>query len=187
MAGRVFRIRHEALWINQPGHKSTCGTEAPVSARNRWIVVAVALVAAVLLAIAVQGARWWAAGDVHVGPGGTQVCFDGGCRSQDLSWIGGSEMWRKAGLATMAGSLITTIALAFLAGSLAAKRTGRLAAGATLTATLTATTGGMLFLVRFPGLPQGLHAEPAYGLVMWAIGVVIAGVCAVFVLRQGQS
>jgi hypothetical protein len=155
-----------------------------VSSRTRWIVLAVALASAVCLSIAVQGARWWHAANISVGPGGTLVCFgDTDCRSDDLAWLNGSELWRKAGLATMAGSLLCAIALVALAGSLAAKRTGALAAGATLTATLTAATSGVIFLVEFPGTGAGT-ASAGLGLYLWIAGVLAAGACATIVLRS---
>jgi hypothetical protein len=161
---------------------------SPVSNATRWIVIAIALGAAVCFAIAVQGGRWWSAETIGVGPGGTRLCFGSGgeCRVDDLFLVGGSAWWRKAGLATMTASLIATLALIALAGSLAAKRKGTLAAGAAMSATLTSAVAGALFLVGFPGTVNGIPAEPGHGIVLWIVAVVAASVATFTTLRRRQ-
>lgn len=155
-----------------------------MTARARWIVVALSLGAALALAFAVQGARWWTSGTVAIGPGGTRVCFEGGeCRVDDLVWLEGGELWRRAGLATMAASLLATVALVALAASLLARKGGALASGAVLTASFTAVVAGVLFIAKVPETAAGSHPQLASGVLIWGAGLVAGVIAAVLRLR----
>ena len=147
-----------------------------------------ALLGAVALAVAVQAAGWWSVGDgTAIGPTGTTACLGGECGRHGLDWIGGSELWRRAAVATTAAALIAAVALVALAGALAARRRGTLAAGATLTATLTAAVAGAVFVATFPGttaVGSGREASLGGGVVLFGAGVVVAIAAAVVVLRQ---
>jgi hypothetical protein len=158
-----------------------------VTPRTRWIVVALALAGAVALAFAVQGARWWSAGTVGIGPGGTRVCFEGaGCRVDDLAWLDAGELWRRAGLATMVASLLTTFALIALAASIVARKGGTMAAGAVLTATFTAVVAGAIFLAKVPDVAAGSHPQLSSGVAIWAVGLIVGVVAAVLRLRASR-
>lgn len=162
---------------------------ALMSPRIRWISVALALIGACSLALAVQGGRWWSMGDaVTIGPGGTTACFDGDCRGVGLEWIGGTELWRRAGIATLAAALIAALTLVALAGSLAARRAGRLAASTALVATLTAAVAGVVFVTTFPDVESmgGPSDAPrlGHGVALYGLGVLIAAAATVVVLRQ---
>jgi hypothetical protein len=159
-----------------------------MSARTRWIAVGLALLGACALAIAVQGGRWWSVGDgLAIGPTGTKACFAGECGRHGLDWIGGSELWRRAAIATTAATLIAAFALIALAGSLAARRRGALAAGATLTATLTAAVAGVVFVATFPGTSALATGQPASldrGALLYLFGVIVSVAVSVVVIRQ---
>lgn len=147
-----------------------------------------ALLGACALAIAVQGGRWWSVGEgLAIGPTGTKACLGGECGRHGLEWIGGTELWRRAAVATTAAALIAAFALVALAGSLAARRRGTLAAGATLTATLTAAVAGAVFVATFPGtdaISAGQPATLAGGALLYLGGVMVAVAASVVVLRQ---
>jgi hypothetical protein len=159
-----------------------------MTGRRRWIAVGLALLGATALAIAVQGGGWWSVGDgTAIGPTGTKACMAGECGRHGLEWIGGSELWRRAAIATTAAALIAAFALVALAGSLAAKRRGTLAAGATLTATLTAAVAGVVFVATFPGtdaIGSGQPASLAGGALLFLAGVVVSIAAAVVVIKQ---
>ncbi|MEO7731632.1 MAG: hypothetical protein ABIY55_11710 [Kofleriaceae bacterium] len=146
--------------------------------KYRWFVVAIALAAASAFALSVQAGRWWAIGDVEIGPFGTRSPFGG---PGDLSWAGGSARWERFGVATWAAGLIAMFVLLVLAGAVAAHRVPRLAARTTLVAIGTATLVGIAFLMSRPD--NGLPFELARGTYLFA-GAVIAGtIVAIRVLR----
>jgi len=158
-----------------------------MSARSRWVAVGIALLGACALAIAVQGAGWWSVEQgFSIGPSGTRVCVEGECSKKGLEWIGGTELWRRAGIATTAAGLITALLLVALAGALAARRTGRLAAGATLSAAATAAAAAILFVATFPGTESitGRAAGLGAGGLVHALGLLIAAAVSVWVLRR---
>ena len=90
------------------------------------------------------------------------------------------------GTATYAAGIIAAAVLVILAASLAAKRAGRLAAGMSLIALLTATVTGAGFVLRFPGganMP-GSAAVMSRGILFFAISVVAGLSVSAIVLRQ---
>jgi hypothetical protein len=161
---------------------------------SRWIIIALALAAAVALAFAVGSpvaARWWSVGDIlAVGPNGTSACFGGECTRHELVWLGGGTLFRQAALATLAAALLDGLLLAALAAALASKRRGTLLAGASLTATGTAMVAGIVFVATFPGvgaLGPGHEASLGVGAIVFALGIVLAGSAAVLVLRRQET
>src|SRR5436190_7370942 len=154
-----------------------------MSARLRWVIVALSLAGATCLAIGAQGGRWfWLGETIAVGPTGTMSCFNGDCKTSDLSALQAddSEVWRRAGLGTAAAGLLGAIALVAVGGSLAAKRSGKLAAGATLTASLTGAVASAVFVITRPS--TDVPATIGRGVVIYAVGLVLALAVAVFVL-----
>ena len=125
-------------------------------------------------------AVWWVAGEVSIGPFGTHHCFGGDCKSTGLSWIGGTDLWMRSGVATRAAALITAFLLVVLAGALAAKRVPRLVARTTLVALAAAIVTGSYFFAKFP--PLGGESL-GLGPILYGIGVVAGLVAAVLVLR----
>lgn len=155
----------------------TVGTkDAPtkVRSRSRILALVLALAGATAFALAVQSA-WWSAGEVAIGPFGARHCFGGECRETGLSWIGGSELWMRSGVAARAGGYISMFVLIIVAGALAAKRIPRLMSKASLVAILTATASGGYFLVGFPGVNSSTIGA---GIVLFgaAIGFGVASV-----------
>ncbi len=148
--------------------------------KNRWIIVALALVAASAFAMSVQAGRWWSVGDVEIGPFGSRQCFGGACRPTSLSWIGGSERWARAGIATWAGSLIAMLVLLIVAGAVAARRVPRLAARVALVAIATSLAAGVGFIAQFPGVPG---AGVDRGLFLFGGAIVVGVVAAAATLR----
>ncbi len=151
-----------------------------MSLPRRLITIAAAIVAAGCFALAVQGGHWWTIGEVGVGPVSTQRCFDGRCENGTLAWAGGSEVWERAGIATWAAGMIAAVVLVALAGALAARRAGRLAAGIATIAAMTSMVAGGVFLLQRPDLP-GL--EVARGAWFFAVAVVVALAAAIATLR----
>ncbi|MBL0212449.1 MAG: hypothetical protein IPQ07_00945 [Myxococcales bacterium] len=148
--------------------------------KSRWIIVAIALVAASAFAVSVWAGRWWSIGDVEIGPFGSKQCFGGDCRPTSLTWIGGSERWMRMGMATWAGGLIAMLVLLVVAGGVAAKRIPRLAARTALIAIGTAVVAGIAFVMQYPGV-DGARVDRG----MWLFGgaVVLGSVAAIGVLR----
>jgi len=153
-----------------------------VRSRSRILALILALAGATAFAIAVQSA-WWSAGEVSIGPFGARHCFGGECRETGLSWIGGTEMWMRAGVAARAGGYIAMFILIIVAGALAAKRIPRLMAKASLVAILTAIASGAYFFVGFPGVNS---ATLGAGLVMFAIAIVVGIASAIVTLRMPE-
>jgi hypothetical protein len=142
-----------------------------------------ALAAAAAFAVAVQGSPWWRIGDeIGIGTMTTRHCFgEGGCSQSGLSWTGGSDTWVKAGAATYGAGLVAALILLALAGALAAKASGRLAAMSAGVATLSAAVVGTVFVVTRPAVPG---TELARGVPLFAIGFVLAAVAVVSTLRR---
>src|SRR5262249_32142650 len=118
--------------------------------KQRWVLVAAALVAASCFALSVQGGRWWWIGDstidLAVGPLGIHNPINGGTHS----WDGASERWQRLGAATWAGGMVAMFVLVVVAGALAAKRVPRRAAGGALVAIGTATVAAAGLGARRP-------------------------------------
>ncbi len=148
--------------------------------KSRWIIVAIALVAASAFAVSVWAGRWWSIGDVEIGPFGSKQCFGGDCRPTSLTWVGGSERWMRMGMATWAGGLISMLVLMIVAAAVAAKRVPRLAARTALVAIGTAMITGIAFIAQYPGVDG---ASVDRGLWLFACAVVLGAVAAISVLR----
>jgi hypothetical protein len=162
---------------------------SPLSSRARRILAVVALAAACALALAAASpelGRWWTLGDaVAIGPRGTAICVGGDCRQAGLGWLGGDELWRRAAVGVTAASLITTVALAALAGALLAGRRATLAAGASLTALGTAAVAGVVFVATFPGAAAfDATVSLGRGVLFHAAGLVAGAGAALTVLAR---
>ena len=136
-----------------------------------------------MLALSVQGGRWWSLGDVSVGPAGSPQCFGGECTTGGLSWVGGGDLFMRAAVATLAGGLICAVALIVLAAGTAAGRVPTLAAKTTIAAALTVGVAGAVFIGLYPGVPG---AGIDRGLPLFLVGVVGAVTAAVIVLRAAR-
>jgi hypothetical protein len=144
--------------------------------KRRWLIIAVALVAASAFALSVQGGRWWSIGDVAIGPFGSHSPFGG---AGNLSWTGGSARWQRFGVATGAAGLIAMFALVVVAGALAAGRVPRLAARTALVAIATAALVACGFLAARPDLPFAVDV----GVPLFAAAVVVGAGAAIAVAR----
>jgi len=147
--------------------------------RSRFIPLALALLAASAFALAMQMA-WWTAAEVSIGPFGSRHCFGGECRESGLGWIGGSDLWMRAGVAARAGGYIAMFVLVIVAGALAAKRVPTLMARAALVAIATVLVAGGYFAIAFPSLPA---ASVSTGLFLFAGAVGLGIAAAVLTLR----
>jgi hypothetical protein len=152
---------------------------------RRITAIAVALAGAGLLALAVQGGRWWeitdaTIGDVTIGPVSSYRCFSGDCRVAGLGWIESVGGWTRAGQATYAAGLCAAAMLVFSAAGLAAKKVIRIVAKSGLVAALTAAVSGGVFVAMFPGVSG---AGLGRGFVFYALGVALAIAGQVLVLR----
>jgi hypothetical protein len=146
--------------------------------KQRWVVVALALVAASAFALSVQAGRWWSIGEVEIGPFGSHSPFGG---QGHLSWAGGSARWERFGVATGAGGLIAMFVLVVLAGAVAAKRVPRLAAKTALVAIATAGLAASGFVTARPD--NGLPFEIGRGMVLFAAAIVAGVIGGIGVLR----
>lgn len=156
-----------------------------MSLTRRILTIVAAVVAAACFALAVQGGRWWTLGDsVGVGPVSTQRCFDGRCENTSLAWTGGSGVWVRAGTSTYAAGLVAAAVMVALAGALAARRAGRLAAGVAVVATMTAIVAGAVFVQARPAMP-GLTLDR--GAWLYGLGIVAALASVVSTLRASSA
>jgi len=143
-----------------------------VSLARRLLTIVLALVGAAGFAISVEGGRWWNLGsEIHVGPAGTQRCFGGECGMGDLAWVRGSGLWERCSSGVYVGGLIAGLALLALAGAIAARRPGRLAAAVAGVASASAIATGAGFYALAPAIPE---ATVGRGVVLFAIGAVAA-------------
>ncbi len=156
------------------------GAQNARAVKSRWIIVAIALIAASAFAVSVWAGRWWSIGDVEIGPFGSKQCFGGDCRPTSLTWIGGSERWMRTGMATWAGGLISMLVLLIIAAAVAARRVPRLAARTALVAIGTAVVAGISFIVQYPGVDG---ASVDRGLWLFGAAVVLGAFAAISVLR----
>ena len=146
--------------------------------KQRWFLVAAALVAASCFALSVQAGQWWSIGDIAIGPLGTHSPFGG---AGELSWAGGSARWERLGAATWAGGMIAMLVLLAVAAGLAAKRIPRLAARTAVVAIATAALAGTAFVAMRPD--NGLPFELDRGALLFAVAIVAGAVATVGVLR----
>jgi len=147
--------------------------------KYRWLALGVALVGAAALALS-SIEPWWVAGEVAIGPFGTHHCFGGDCTSSGLGWLGGTDIWMRAGVASRAAAIIGCALLVLLAGAIAARRVPRLLGRTTIVALSAATVTGAYFFAKFPP-PGGQHV--AIGPLLYAAGIVTGAVAAVLVLK----
>lgn len=151
--------------------------------RNRWIALGLALVGAAALALS-SIEPWWRAGEASVGPFGTHHCFGGDCQSTGLTWLGASDLWMRAAVATRAAAIIATVLLVVLAGALAARRVPKLVAKTVMSATACAVVVGGYFVAKFPPLGgESLDLGP----FLYGGGLVAGLVAAVLVLRLSAT
>lgn len=150
-----------------------------MESRSKWITMSLALLAASGFALAVQSA-WWKVAEVSVGPFGSRHCFGGECRESGLSWIGGTELWMRAAIASRSAGYIAMFALVFLAGAVAAKRVPVLIARMSMVAILTALATGIYFVVAFPGLKE---ASLGFGIFFFFAAAVAGFAAAITVAR----
>ena len=149
------------------------------------IVTVLALGAACAFAFSVQMGKWWALGDVEIGPFGSKHCFGGGdCKLGGLGWVGGGDRWMRLGMATWAGGLVSALMLVILAAALAAGRVPKLVAKSVIVALATATLAASVFVAEFPGVTG---ASLARGTWLFVTGVAVALVAAIVVLRASPA
>jgi hypothetical protein len=146
--------------------------------KHRWVVVALALMAASAFALSVQAGRWWTIAEVEIGPSGSRSPFGG---LSDLSWTGGSVRWARFGVATWAAGLLAMLVFVVIAGAAAARRVPRLAARTSLVAIATATLAAIGFVATRPdnGMPFALGR----GVALFVVAVVAGVIAATRVLR----
>ena len=152
---------------------------------RRWVAILFALGAAAAFAVAVQGSPWWSIGDeVGIGTISTRHCFgEGGCQQAGLGWTGGGSTWVRAGAATYAAGLVAAIILLALAGAVAARASGRLAAASAGVATLTAAVVGGIFIATRPMVPG---TEVGRGIILFGAALVLATVAVGAVLWRAR-
>lgn len=148
--------------------------------KYRWLVVALALLAASSFALSVQAGRWWRVGDVEIGPGGAHRSFGD---AVGMAWAGGGPRWERFGAATWAGGLIAMFVLVVMAGALAARRVPRLAALTALVAIGTVGATGIGFIAMRPdGLPFAVGPG-----IYWFVTAVAVGVAAALPVARRRS
>jgi len=153
---------------------------------SRLLPLMLALAGACLFALAVQTA-WWSAGDVTIGPFGARSCFGGECGERGMGWLGGTDLWMRAGIATRAGGFIAMFILVIVAGALAAKRIPRMMARASIVAIITAAASGGYFASGLPKGAVGNEHSVRFGLQFFLAAVPLCPAAAVFTLRIAQT
>ncbi len=146
----------------------------------RWIVVALAFLAAGAFAISVSAGQWWTIGEAEIGPFGTNSCLGGDCRQRGFAWAGGTGNWERAAVATGAAGLIATLVLLVVAGAVAAGRVPKIAAKSAVAAVIAAIGAGAVFV---HGLPELGETAIDRGLVLFGVGIVLGLAAAIGVLR----
>ncbi|MCW5804809.1 MAG: hypothetical protein KIT31_20735 [Deltaproteobacteria bacterium] len=148
---------------------------------KRFVVVGLALVAAIAFALSVQGGRWWSVeGFAEIGPFGGRQRFNGDWRPTGLTWVGATDRWMRLGVATWAGGLLSTLMLVVLAGTVASKRVPRLLAKSTLVAIGTAAVAGTWFFVSYPGV-EGATIDR--GTLLFPVALLCGAAGAIAVVR----
>lgn len=148
--------------------------------KSRWLAIGLSLVGAAALALSSIEA-WWTTGEAAIGPFGTHVCLGSDCKARGLSWLGGTDLWMRSGVATRAAAIIATALLVLLAGALAAKRVPKLVARTTMVALSAAVVVGAYFFAKFPS-PGGDRMATGPGL--FAAGIVLGAIAAILVYRM---
>lgn len=97
-----------------------------------------------------------------------------------MAWIGGSDLWMRAAVASRGAGYIAMFALVFLAGAVAAKRTPVLVARMSIVAILTALATGIYFFVAFPGISE---ASLGIGAFCFFAAAAVGMVAAIIVAR----
>lgn len=155
-----------------------------MSSTRRIVTLIVALAAAGCFALAVQGGRWWTVGEHSIGTTSSRQCFgDGACQRASMAWTGGRDVWLRAGFATKAAGTVAMVVMLALAGALAAKRRGKLAAQVALIATMTAIVAGALYQQYRPSLPG---MEVGRGTYLFGLAIIAALGAAIATLRAPQ-
>jgi hypothetical protein len=150
---------------------------------KRLLTIVFSVGGAALLALAVQGGRWWQVGDVSVGPMFSAECFSGPCRQTDLGWMGGSDGWMRLGTATYVAGLCAAATAIFVAGAVAARRVPRLAAGCSLVSILIASAASVGFILGVPRM-QGMAV--GRGLLLFFSGLTMVLFAVVTILRAEE-
>ena len=153
--------------------------------RSRWLVVGLALVAAVAFAVSVQAGRWWSLEDFEIGPFGSRNCLGGDCHASSNAWVGGSDLWLRTGMATWAGGLLATLALLVVAAGTAAGRVPQLAARTSIVAVGTAALAGIAFFVNFPSAMSEIHIDR--GVFLFGFALVVGAAAPIIVLRASRA
>jgi hypothetical protein len=155
-----------------------------MSTTRRLATLFAALIASACFALAVQGGKWWTVGEHSVGTTSSERCFDGNCERTSLDWTSGGDVWMRAGIATWVAGMIAALVFVALAGSLAAKATGRLAASVALVATMTAIAAAAVFHQYRPDV-QGLAV--GRGSYLFAAALLAGLGSAISTLRAPRS
>jgi hypothetical protein len=152
------------------------------------MTIALALGAAIALAFAVQGGRWWIFEDGGVvgaiGPISTRHCMGGECKNGGLGWIGGDALWVRAGIATYVAGMVAAAIMVFVAAANAAGRIARLAASAGIVAAFTAAISGAGFVLMFPGV---VGSRGDRGPWLYAGGIALVLATAALVMRRSAA
>lgn len=149
--------------------------------RSRILPLLLALAGATAFALAVQTAWWWA-GEVAIGPFGSRGCLGGECSERGMAWLGGTDLWMRAGVSARAGGYIAMFILVIVAGALAARRIPRLMARVALVSIVTAIVSGGYFALSFPAGLGGAQRVGA-GMVLFIAAIVLGTAAAVLTLR----
>lgn len=140
---------------------------------RRLVIVTLAIAAATLFLLSVQGGRWWSLGGVHVGPFGAQHCFGGDCRATGLGWLGDAR-WLRIGTATWAAGLIATASLLAFAAGVASKREARLLSKLAAVSVATAAVAGGSFFMLAPTISTTDIRVFERGIFLF-VGAVVLG------------
>ena len=150
--------------------------------KSRWLVVALALVAACLFALSVWVGAWWTIGEWTVGPFGARGCMGNDCGLRGLGWLEGGDLWMRSAIATGVAGVIAMFLAVAVAGALAARRVPKLVARSLLAALATALVVGVFFFVKFPGM-GGAERHLGMGAPLYAAAIAIGAVAAILVQR----
>ncbi|MEJ7604182.1 MAG: hypothetical protein WKG01_40330 [Kofleriaceae bacterium] len=149
--------------------------------RSRWVIVALALIAASAFALSVQGGRWWVVLNVEIGPFGSRRCFADECGRTGLSWIGAGEGWMRLGMAIWAAGLLSMAILVVMSAAIAAGKAPRLIAKIGISALVTAMLVGALFVAKFPGV-DGVSI--GRGIPLFGVAIVFGLAAAILTVRR---
>lgn len=154
-----------------------------VIVKSRLLPIALALATAVLLVLSVQGGRWWVIETAELGPRGARACLESGCAALRLESFGGDIQWSRFGVATWAAGLLTALIALIVGVRVAVRRVPRLGAKTLLVSACTSAITGIGFVMKSP-TSEISAAQMASGVWLFALGVLAAATCGVWVLRQ---